>query len=335
MNRTAAAPGRCKPAAVLALCASAAMLAGCPATNPPKEDRPPRAAATPAAGPLRMPSGADLRAARLIEQGRRVKIYAELLGIDDPADKKLLVRAEAARALNITNAQMRRRFVDTVSRSRRFEVYDSSTSVTADQSDLVIDGMVTQATQELLPIEGGVRVSVTRVRLSVQAKHRYDGTPLFAAPVEVVGQTGGSTGDRARILPGESTDLPDVQNRLAVDYERALQRAFDAAARRIDAVIRPMGKLVAVDGDQLGMLGGQVHGFQGGDEVVVFRATTIRLPSGDEEFATTRPVAVARCEGVGTRSSQCTVVRLAPDLRPQAGDFAVLSDASATGVRLD
>lgn len=320
---------------VLTALIGALLLTACPASKPPKEDRHSVKAETLPTGAIRMPSGVDLRNGRLIEQGRRVKIYAELLGVDDPADKKLLVRADVARALNITNAQMRRRFVDTVSRSRRFEVYDSSTSVTAEQSDLVVDGMVTQVTQELLPIEGGVRVSVTRVRLSVQAKHRYDGTPLFPAPVEVVGQTGGSTGDRARILPGERVESPDVQNRLAVDYERGLQRAFDAAARRIDAVIRPMAKVVTLDGDQFGMLGGQVHGFQGGDEVVVFRATTIKLPSGDEEFSSTRPVAVARCDGTGTRTSQCVIIKLAPNLRPAVGDFAVLSDFSATGVRLD
>jgi hypothetical protein len=93
--------------------------------------------------------------------------------------------------------------------------------------------------------------------------------------------------------------------------------------------------VVSVDGNQFGMLGGQAHGLQGGDEVVLFRATTIKLPSGEEEFSSTRPVAVARCDGTGTRTSQCVVIKLSPDLKPQVGDFAVLSDFSATGVRVD
>jgi len=96
-----------------------------------------------------------------------------------------------------------------------------------------------------------------------------------------------------------------------------------------------MGKVVSVDGDQIGMLGGQAHGFQGKDEVVVFRATTIRLPTGKEEFASTRPVAVARCDGAGTRTSQCVVIRRAPGMTIQNGDYTVLSDFSANNTRVE
>ena len=282
---------------------------------------------------IKMPQGVDIQAVRLIEQGRRMKIYTELLGIGDRRDQKLMFPQAVGDALGMTAPQVRRRFMDTVSRSRRFEVYDAGSSVTAEQTDLVLDGMVTQVTQELRAIEGGVRVSVTRLRLSLQLKHRYDGTPLFPAPVEVVGQTGATTGDRVVISPAERPDNPEVQKRLALDYERALQKAFDLAARRIDAVIRPMGKVVSVDGNQFGMLGGGVHGFQGGDEVVAFRATTIKLPGGDEEFASTRAVAVARCDGTGVRSSQCSIIRKDAGLALQVGDYVVLSDFSATGQR--
>jgi hypothetical protein len=52
-------------------------------------------------------------------------------------------------------------------------------------------------------------------------------------------------------------------------------------------------------------------------------------------FATMRPVAVVRCDGVGTETSQCTLVRRDPALNPQQGDYAVLTDFSATGVRSD
>jgi len=315
--------------------ASTLLLLGACVTKPVKDDRHAATNERLAQGAIRMPAGVDFKSVRLIEQGRRMKVYAELLGIDNAKDKTLLVRPDVALALNITNAQMRRRFVDTVSRPRRFEVYDTTTSVTAEQSDLVVDAMVTQVTQEIKAIEGGARVSVTQVRLSVQGRHRYDGTPLFVAPVEVVGQTGATTGDRVVIAPGERVDNPEVQKRLGLDYERALQRAFDAASARMAAVIRPVGKVVSVDGNQFGMLGGQAHGFQGGDEVVVFRATTIKLPSGEEEFSSTRTVVVARCDGTGTRTSQCVVIKLSPDLKMQPGDFAVLSDFSATGVRVD
>lgn len=335
-----------KPMSLTVLCIAAALLGtGC--VTPQKAPQPDRHEQ--ANEPIReqkiaMPQGVDRGAAELIEQGRRFSIYVDLLGIDDPRDKKLFVRPDVVAKLGITNAQMRRRLMDTVMASRRFEVYDISSSVTADKTDYVVDALVTQVTQELVRIEGNVRVSRTRVELSLQGKQRYEGTPMFAGSVVVVGQTGSMTGDRATIMPTESLDSPDVQERLAVDYERALRRALDEASKVLADKVRPMGKIVSADGEQFGMLGGLVHGFQGKDEVVVFRATTIRLPvppgapQGErprEEFSSTRPIAVARCDGVGTRTSQCVLIRRAQNMSLQVGDYVVLSDYSARNTRLD
>jgi hypothetical protein len=311
-----------------------ALVAGC--KSPPKvADRHEVAPEKVREQAIAMPAGVDRGAAELIDQGRRFSIYVELLGIDDPRDKKLLFPQAVATKLGITNTQMRRRFMDAVMTSRRFEVFDSSNSVVADKSDYVVDGMVTQVTQEVVPIEGGMRVSRTRVELSMQGKQRYDGDPMFVGGMVVTGQTGMTTGDRVVLAPSDRLDNPQVQERLAVDYERALRRALNEAARKIGDVVRPMGKVVSVDGEQIGMLGGQAHGFQGKDEVVVFRATTIRLPTGKEEFASTRPVAVARCDGAGTRTSQCVVIRRAPGMTIQNGDYTVLSDFSANNTRVE
>ncbi len=319
----------------LALCLAAALLAGCK-TAPKQQPADPHAAAPVkvSLGPVRMPAGVDYARARLIGENRRTKLYTELVGIGDPSNDKLLFPARVAQEIGVTPVQLRRRFMDTVSRSRRFEIYDSSGTVTAEASDIVIDGQFTGTTQDIQTIEGGVRVAVTRVRLSLQMKDRYSGKLLFPAAVEVVGQTGRTTGDRAVIGPSENVDSPAVQRRLGQDYERAMQRAFDDAARRIDSVLRPMGRVLAVDGDQLGLVGGSTHGLQGGDELVVFRATTARLGE-TTVFATTRAVAVVRCDGVGTETSQCTMIRRDPAYQPQKDDYAVLSDFSATGVRQD
>jgi hypothetical protein len=165
-------------------------------------------------------------------------------------------------------------------------------------------------------------------------KDRYSGKLLFPAAVEVVGQTGRTTGDRAVIAPGDRMDSAAVQRRLGQDYERAMQRAFDDAARRIEAVLRPMGRVLAVDGEQMGLVGGSIHGLQGGDELVVFRATVAKVGE-TQVFSTMRPVAVVRCDGVGTETSQCTLIRRDPALQPQPGDYAVLTDYAATGVRSD
>jgi hypothetical protein len=320
-----------RAAPVLAL--ACMLLVGCK-TAPVQPDR---NAATPqkvALGPVKMPAGVDYSRARLIAENRRVKLYTELVGVGDPSNEKLLFPAKVAQDIGVTAVQMRRRFIDTVSRSRRFEIYDNTSTVTAEASDIVIDGQFTGTTQDIQTIEGGVRVAVTRVRLSLQMKDRYSGKLLFPAAVEVVGQTGRTTGDRAVLAPNENLQSPEVQRRLGQDYERAMQRAFDDAARRIDAVLRPMGRVLAVDGEQVGIVGGSLHGLQGGDELVIFRATLARVGE-TQVFATTRALAVLRCEGVGTETSQCQVIRRDPAFKIEAGDYAVLTDFSATGVRQD
>lgn len=319
----------------LALGLAAVVLVGC--KSPPKRDEHSQTDRALPVGPIRVPSGADIRYLKLIEEGRRLRLYAEVRGIDDnSAQKTLLFPPDMARGLNITNAQMQRRFNDTISKSRRFEVMDGSVSPNPEASDLLVEGMVTQVTQELRQIEGGVRVSVTRVRLSVLGKNRYTGEPLFPTSVEVVGQTGGSTGDRVVLRPGERETDPAVQKRLGVDYENALQRAFDEAVKRIVSVIRPLGKVTTADAKEFGMLGGQAHGFQGGDEVVVLRTTTMRFPNGREEFSSTKAVAVGKCEGAQVSFSQCVIIKLSsPDAKVQQGDLVILSDFSATGTRTD
>ena len=113
-----------------------------------------------------------------------------------------------------------------------------------------------------------------------------------------------------------------------------MYRAFDDAARRVDQVLRPLGRVLSVDGEQIGIAGGSATGLQGGDELVIFRATTTRLGS-TEVIASTVPSVVVRCDGVGTASSQCIVVRRDPQRQPQAGDYAVLTDHSARDTRLD
>lgn len=319
----------------LGLAAVALALAACktaPTQPQPDRNAPPVQKVT--LGPIKMPPGVDYARARLIADNRRVKVYTELVGIGDPSNEKLLFPARVAQEIGVTPVQMRRRFMDTVSKSKRFEIYDSGSTVTAEASDIVIDGQFTGATQDIQTIEGGVRVAVTRVRLSLQMKDRYSGKLLFPAAVEVVGQTGRTTGDRAVIAPTDRLDSPEVQRRLGQDYERAMQRAFDDAARRVEAVLRPMGRVLAVDGEQMGLVGGSIHGLQSGDELVIFRATVAKVGE-TQVFATMRPVAVVRCDGVGTETSQCTLVRRDPALNPQQGDYAVLTDFSATGVRSD
>ncbi len=320
---------------VLAL-ATTMVLSGCKSTTVPAQK--PQANAPPAAptvpiGPITMPAGVDFTRASLVAENRRTKIYTTLRWIGDRRTGKLLLPPEITQAMGLTAGQLERRFLDTVSRSRRFEIYDASGTLTEDATDFLVDGQFTGVSQDVQNLEGGVRVAVTRVRLSLQLKERFSGKLLFPAAVEVVGQTGRSTGDRVVLGPLDKPSDPEVQKRLARDYERALQRAFDDAAARLEQVLKPMAKVLAIDGEQVGLVGGSTHGLQRGDELVVFRATTTKV--GDSEvFATTRPIAVIRCDGVGTETSQCTTIRRAgTGEQVRAGDFAILTDQSAKGLR--
>lgn len=306
----------------------ALMATGC-ATPPPDVHAKPEIAVS--NGAIRMPAGVDLSRLRLVDEARMTKVYVQMVGIGDASDDKLLFPPDVARSVGITNRQMNRRFMDVISAGRRFEVYDDTTTVTREQSDIVVDGMVTAATQDIQDLRV-VRKPLTTVRMSVQMKDVTSGQLLFPAPVAISGIYGSAQGEGTLLQPSASLQDAALQRSLANDYERALEKAFAAAAQRIWTVLRPLGRVSAVDGAQIDIIGGSRHGFQGGDELVVFGATTMQL-GGREVIQRTQAVAVVRCDGVGTETSQCDVIRRDPRYTAQVGNYVVLSDTSAAGVR--
>lgn len=307
-------------------------LTGCKTNPPPDPDAKPEQVVS--VGAVRMPQGVDLDRLRLLDQARMTKVYLEMVGVGDASNEKLLFPASIASSIGVTPRQMNRLFMDTVGAARRFEIYDSSSTVTQEQSDYYLDCMVTSTMQDIVALEGGLRKARTSVRMSVQLKNRYTGKLLFPAPVAITGQTGNVSGSGVLLGARESESSPEVQRRLAQDYQKAMLLAFEEASKRIHGVLRPLGKVLTVDGDSLGLLGGVQHGLQGGDSMVIFRATTVRI--GDsEEIAGTKAIAAVRCDGVGTRSSQCDITRAAPNVRPQPGDYAVLTDRASAGPRVE
>lgn len=279
---------------------------------------------------LAMPSGADLGRTRLLDQGRMTKVYVDMLRID--GDSKQMFPAEMARLVDITPAGLTRLFTDTILKSRRFEVYDLRSTVTAEHADIVVDAQIIAATQEFRPLEGGLQAADTRVLLSVQMKDMYTGKFLLGTAVQVEGRNGLVSGERAVLQPGERADAPLVRQRLAADYQRALRRAFIGAGQRIEAILRPQARLVSVDGADVAIFGGAQHGLQAEDELVVFRPKVVKL--GEREiFGAIKPVALIRCDSIQTDTSQCTVRTLAPDFKPQEGDYAIITDASLRKTR--
>lgn len=310
----------------LALAAFAAT--GCK-TAPPKPDVDAKVLVKPSEGPIRVPAGIDAARLGQLEKGEMPRVFLQQLRIDDNPQNKLLFPPPMAAAMNMTPLQLTRIFTDTILQSRRFEVFDIRSSVTAESSNYVIDAQITSATQELRPIEGGLRVAVTRVNLSVQMKNVYTGDYVFPSgvPIAVEGVTGVTTGDRAVVQPRETTSMPEVQQRMANDYITALRRAYGLASQRIEEVMRPLGKVMSADERQVTVLGGQRQGFIGNDRMVVFRGQVTRVGKY-ELFSSVKPVAVLQCDGVGTLQSTCDIVRLEKGLQVQPGDFTVLTDDS-------
>lgn len=329
MNTTMQRPlGRMAAATWLAL-----SLAACQTTAPKKED--PNAKARPEAtqGTIRMPTGADYRRVQMAEKGEKLKVYTQVRGMGEPGNEKLLFPARVAQKIGVTPVQIQRRFMDTIGITRRYEVYDSSTSVTAEASDVVVDAQFTSSTQELRPIEGGARVTVTRVQINANLIDRYSGKPLWAAPVVAVGETGASSIDRVVLLARDDPNDPAVQERLGVDYERAMQRAFDKVAERVDLQLRPMGKVIDIDGDSVSVIGGLRNGLQRGDEMVGFSARLVKIGQ-DMEFGPIKASVALRCDGVGQATSQCDIIRRDPRFKLGVGDYVILTDHSATATRM-
>lgn len=281
---------------------------------------------------LTMPSGVDYgRLLKLKTEGRLTKVYVDMLRFGEGSDKAPFP-AEMAQLVDITPSGLTRLFTDTILKSRRFEVYDLRSTVTAEQTDVVIDAQIIAANQEFKPLEGGVQAAYTSVLLSVQMKDMYTGKYLLGTAVQVEGKTGLVSGDRTVMMPGERPADPAIRNKLMIDYQRALRRAFILAGQKIESILRPQASVLSVDGVEITLVGGQPHGFQADDEFIVFRPKIARL--GDREvFASTKPIAQVRCPGVGTETSQCTLVRKLADFQPQEGDFAVITDASLRKTR--
>jgi len=280
---------------------------------------------------LQMPSGADYGRLRLLKEGRMTKVYVDMLRIDD-AEAKQHFPPEMAKLVDITPSGLTRLFTDTILKSRRFEVFDLRSTVTAEQADIVIDAQIIAATQDFKPLEGGMQAAYTSVLLSVQMKDMYTGKYLFGTAVQVEGKTGLVSGDRTVLAPGQKPSDPALRSKLVIDYQLALRRAFVLAGQRVESILRPQAAILSIDGADIALTGGQAQGFQADDEFVVFRPKVVRL--GEREvFANTRPVAMIRCPSVSTDTSQCVVLAKVADFQMQEGDYAIITDASLRKTR--
>lgn len=277
-----------------------------------------------------MPEGVDLPRIQRLDRGENTKIYVEMLRFADTG--KAQFPAEMQSMVDFSPSGVTRLFTDTILLTRRFEVFDLRSTVVAKDTNYIIDAQVIEATQVLRPLEGGMRYANTQVTLSVQMKDVSTNVQMFPTAVLVDGRTGTTSGDRVTLGVRDDPNNPELKRALAADYHKALRRALGLAAARIESILRPLGRVVGVEGADIGVFGGSRNGLQGGDDLVIFRAQTTRL--GEREvLSMTRPVALVKCSGVGTDTSQCSVTRKVAGYEAQPGDYAVITDESLNRVR--
>lgn len=280
------------------------------------------------AGAVELPSGVSVERVKLLDDGKHYNIYTSVEDSDDREGRKTMLPASMAGLVDLSPSSLNRILADTMLAARRFKVFDMRANVTAEHSDVLVTAKVVDADQVLKPfLEGGRRVSESRVKLSVQAKNMYTGENLFDADVFVEGKTGMITGDRVIVTSADDPNSPEVRNRLVADFKNAMFRAFRQASERVEYLLRPMARVVSAQDCGVDLFGGSRSGLQRGDELVIFRAQK-RQHGGATILAGTRVVALVRCAGVGTESAHCTVMRAVAGYRPQDGDYAVITDPS-------
>jgi len=273
------------------------------------------------------PSGVNTPRLQLLERpdksnlNSKLKLYVVISGKNSDgktflSSKDLLNRFEVEDFRNL--------LMNRIKESERFEVYDHATTGIMDQSSIVVEGRVLSVTQHLENLVV-VRKAITKIRLSVQIKETESGQLVKAKTF--TGIHGTNAGEGTKIVSETEIGTPQLQESLFSDLEAALNDAVEEAASYIESRYRPVGKVSQVQGKAFSMDGGEMHGFKGDDEVVVFRTTFVNQ-NGVRVPGLITGVAVAQCKTVQDHSSTCHVKKVGDAGPIQAGDYVLLSDAS-------
>jgi hypothetical protein len=168
--------------------------------------------------------------------------------------------------------------------------------------------------------------------MSSQMKDMISGVNLLQGAITVEGRTGITSGARRVFSVDEDWNGADMKRLRGDDFIDAIKDAMIQVRELVEIELRPMTRVLAVDGCQVGMGGGSKFGLAAGDDLVIFRPTFANQ-GGQRLLVLSKPIATVHCKGVGTETSQCTVIQLAMDAKPQAGDYAVVTDESLKRAR--
>jgi hypothetical protein len=270
---------------------------------------------------LKIPSGVDPFRLKLLKKAQKLKVYVNMVGIGDAKDEKMLFPHAKSEAVG-THRQLNARFESAVKDTERFDAFSDTSGGVRDQSDLVVEGMVVAATQNIEDYEA-IKKAVTTVRLDIKIKDTSSGRIIKARTL--TGVYGDQKGE-GTVIRSEA-EYKARAAELASDYEKALQEVLVIGAGYLERTIRPLGLVDEVEGDVLTLIGGSNHGIRPNDRMVIFRAKTKRVGEV-ETFGIMRSVGLVECDTVNSDSSQCQVKLKTKDWPPVKDDFAVLGDSS-------
>lgn len=279
------------------------------------------------AADIAVPSNINFKRLQLLEKPQRdhkdglLKVYVLIKG--EKLGEKLLV-SSAKHLQNVSMDNLRQLLINKIHETNRFEVFDQEISQTLDESSIVIEGKVVGATQNLENMVVA-RKAITRVRLSVTISDTSSGKVLRAKTF--TGHYGDQIGEGTVITSEAEMRSEHLQESLYKDYDRALHEALDEVALYVESRYRPVGKVVELKGNTLAMDGGELQGFRGDDEVVVFRTRFTNI-NGERTPGIMSGVARAKCATVTERSSTCRLISTGDEGPVQSGDYVVVADES-------
>src|ERR1700761_3708261 len=169
--------------------------------------------------PVKMAGGSALEALDLVGEARRLRVYTQLRGIDDPGDAKLLFPANVKSQLGLTDQQANLLFHTGIRQSNRFETFDDSDTKVRDGArqsykgenmDIVIEGEFVSERQEIIDISPYKKVH-TSMRLIATMRDVKTGRELFSGAVSTVGEWGAVQGEGVLIPPGGNASSPQVE----------------------------------------------------------------------------------------------------------------------------
>lgn len=279
-----------------------------------------------AADEIAVPSNVDFRRLQLLDRPDRanregqLRVYVVIKG--DRVDGNLLLSsAEHLRNITIENFQLL--LANKIKETGRFAVFSEETTGVIDQSTIVVEGKVVRSTQHIEKLVVAQK-AITRVGFSVQIKETDTGRILRGKTF--IGHYGDNQGEGTVFVSDAEMRSPTVQLSLYKDYDRALNEALDSVAAYIESRYRPVGKVREISGDLFSIDGGEQHGFNGDDEVVVFR-TKFSMQNGERVPGIMSGVARAVCNSVTEFTSTCKIAKGATEAI-QKGDYVTITDAS-------